>query len=64
MAETDLHDADAAETVENERGEGEQFDEENRLKPEFVRDVREAPGWQTYTATLVLPAAASRSCSS
>ncbi|WP_271078326.1 magnesium transporter [Aurantiacibacter sp. MUD61] len=37
MAETDLQDADLDTPVQ---GEGEQFDEENRLKPEFVRQVR------------------------
>lgn len=44
MAETDLEDRDAG-TLEPEarvQGEGEQFDEENRLKPEFVEQVREA----------------------
>ncbi len=39
MAETDLHEHDAETPVQ---GEGEQFDEENRLKPEFVRQVRES----------------------
>jgi len=39
MAETDLHEHDAESPVQ---GEGEQFDEENRLKPEFVRQVRES----------------------
>ncbi len=39
MAETDLHEHDADLPVQ---GEGEQFDEENRLKPEFVRQVRES----------------------
>ncbi|MDE1467906.1 magnesium transporter [Aurantiacibacter sp. D1-12] len=36
MAETDLQDADLETPIQ---GEGEQFDEENRLKPEFVRLV-------------------------
>ena len=39
MAETDLHEHDAEAA---QQGEGEQFDEENRLKPEFVRQVRES----------------------
>ncbi len=39
MAETDFHEDDPDTQVQ---GEGEQFDEENRLKPEFVRQVREA----------------------
>ena len=39
MAETDLQDRDVETPVQ---GEGEQFDEENRLKPEFVEQVREA----------------------
>lgn len=39
MAETDLEDRDVETPVQ---GEGEQFDEENRLKPEFVEQVREA----------------------
>lgn len=39
MAETDLHEPDAEAPLQ---GEGEQFDEENRLKPEFVRQVRES----------------------
>ncbi len=39
MAETDLREYDAETPVQ---GEGEQFDEENRLKPEFVRQVRES----------------------
>ncbi|MEL1250794.1 magnesium transporter [Aurantiacibacter gilvus] len=44
MAETDLEDRDVEAPVSGERvqGEGEQFDEENRLKPEFVEQVREA----------------------
>ena len=44
MAETDLHEPDleTPEPEEPKQGEGEQFDEENRLKPEFVRQVREA----------------------
>lgn len=39
MAETDLHELEADDSL---RGEGEEFDEENRLKPEFVNAVREA----------------------
>ncbi|WAT17873.1 magnesium transporter [Aurantiacibacter sp. MUD11] len=39
MADTDLHERDAAAPLQ---GEGEQFDEENRLKPEFVEQVRDA----------------------
>ena len=39
MAETDLREYEAETPVQ---GEGEQFDEENRLKPEFVRQVRES----------------------
>ncbi len=44
MAETDLHEPDLETPAPEEpkQGEGEQFDEENRLKPEFVRQVREA----------------------
>ncbi len=39
MADTDLQEHEPEAPVQ---GEGEQFDEENRLKPEFVRQVREA----------------------
>lgn len=39
MAETDLQDRDVETLL---RGEGEQFDDENRLKAEFVREVRDA----------------------
>ncbi|WP_340589352.1 magnesium transporter [Erythrobacter alti] len=39
MAETDLQELAEEPPVQ---GEGEQFDEENRLKPEFVRQVRES----------------------
>ncbi|RJY08046.1 magnesium transporter [Aurantiacibacter aquimixticola] len=39
MSATDLQDRDVETPVQ---GEGEQFDEENRLKPEFVRQVRES----------------------
>ncbi len=39
MSETDLDERNAETPVQ---GEGEQFDEENRLKPEFVRQVRES----------------------
>ena len=44
MADTDLDEREAEEPAGTEgvQGEGEQFDEENRLKPEFVRQVREA----------------------
>ncbi|RIV89276.1 magnesium transporter [Aurantiacibacter zhengii] len=44
MADTDLHehDAEAATPEDRVQGEGRQFDEENRLKPEFVRQVRES----------------------
>ncbi|KLE32504.1 magnesium transporter [Aurantiacibacter gangjinensis] len=47
MADTDLQDRDTAhdgeERVEERvQGEGVQFDEENRLRPEFVRAVRES----------------------
>ena len=44
MADTDLHDDDIDTAPEGDRvqGEGEQFDQENRLKPEFVRQVRDA----------------------
>ncbi len=44
MADTDLHehDAEAAMPEDRVQGEGRQFDEENRLKPEFVRQVRES----------------------
>ena len=39
MAETDLQDRDVDDLP---REDGEQFDDENRLKPEFVRQVRDA----------------------
>jgi len=39
MAETDLDERNAETPIQ---GEGEQFDEENRLKPEFVRQVRDS----------------------
>ncbi|WP_338243922.1 magnesium transporter [Aurantiacibacter hainanensis] len=44
MADTDLdeRDADTSASAERVQGEGQQFDEENRLKPEFVRQVRDA----------------------
>ena len=44
MADTDLHEHDAEDAMPEDRvqGEGRQFDEENRLKPEFVRQVRES----------------------
>ncbi|AKQ41797.1 magnesium transporter [Aurantiacibacter atlanticus] len=44
MAETDLEDMESRTLEPNDRvqGEGEQFDEENRLKPEFVRQIRDA----------------------
>ena len=44
MAQTDLHEPDVEPSAQEgpKQGEGRQFDEENRLKPEFVRQVREA----------------------
>ena len=39
MADTDLRSRESEESLP---GEGEEFDEENRLRPEFVDDVREA----------------------
>ncbi len=44
MAQSDLHEPDVETSAPEEpkQGEGHQFDEENRLKPEFVRQVREA----------------------
>ena len=42
MADTDLHAREADAPEEAVQGEGEQFDEENRLKPEFVKAVRES----------------------
>lgn len=44
MAETDLEDMESRTLEPNDRiqGEGEQFDDENRLKPEFVRQIRDA----------------------
>ena len=44
MAQSDLHEPDVEPSAQegHKQGEGRQFDEENRLKPEFVRQVREA----------------------